>query len=155
METALVKQEYLLKKFPGKGGGTYAEIPEIPPDPHAHFGWVKVRGSIDGFEFDHYHLMSMGNGKLFLPVKAAIRKAINKQVGDSVYVIIFKEKTAFVTPAEILECIKDAGAFEAYEKWSDARKREKLDWIAQAVHDETRVNRFVTFIDQIMSESGG
>jgi hypothetical protein len=155
MDTALVNQEYLLKKFPGKGGWTYAEIPEIPPDPHAHFGWVKVRGSIDGFEFDHYHLMPMGNGKLFLPVKASIRKAIKKQAGDSVHVIIFKENISLITPSEILECIKEAGAFEAYEKWSDARKREKLDWIAQAVHDETRVNRIVTFIDQILSESGG
>ncbi len=154
MSLPLVNQEYLLKKFPGKGGWTYAEIPEIPPDPHAHFGWVKVRGSIDGFEFNHYHLMPMGNGKLFLPVKASIRKVIKKQAGDSVHVIIYKEITEFVTPAEILECIRDAGALEAYAKWSDARKREKLDWIAQAVHDETRVNRIVTFIEHILAESG-
>ncbi len=153
MDTALVNQKYLLKKFPGKGGWTYAEIPDIPPDPHAHFGWVKVRGSIDEYEFNHYHLMPMGNGKLFLPVKAAIRKAIKKQAGDSVHVIIYKEDSEFVTPAEILDCIRDAGALKAYEKLSDARKREKLDWIAQAIHDETRVNRIVTFIDQILTES--
>lgn len=155
MDTALVNQEYLLKRFPGKGGWTYAEIPEIPPDPHAHFGWVKVKGSIDGFEFDHYHLMPMGNGKLFLPVKAAIRKVIKKQSGDTVHVIIYKEDSKLITPLEILECIKEAGVLEPYNKWSDAKKREKLEWIAQTSHDETRVNRIITLIDQLLAESGG
>lgn len=153
MSIPLVNQMYLLKKMPGKGGWTYAEIPEIPPDPHAHFGWVKVKGSIDGYKFDHYHLMPMGNGKLFLPVKAAIRKTIKKQAGDSVYVIIYKEDSEFVTPSDIMDCIKDTGALRAYEKLSDARKREKIEWIAQAIHDETRVNRIVTFIDQLLVES--
>ena len=155
MDTALIDKEYLLKKFPGKGGWTYAEIPEIPPDPHTHFSWVKVRGSIDGYEFSHYHLMPMGNGKLFLPVKAAIRKTIKKQAGDTVHVLIYKEDSVFITPTEILDCIQEAGVFEAYDAWSDAKKREKLDWITQSSHDETRVNRIVALIDQLTDESKG
>lgn len=154
MGAALVNQKYLLKKFPGKGGWTFAEIPEIPPDPHAHFGWVKVRGSIDEYEFDHCHLMPMGNGKLYLPVKAAIRKAIKKQAGDTVHVIIYKEDSILVTPLEILECIKEAGVLDVYDKWTDAKKREKLEWITQSSQDETRVNRIVALIDQLLAESG-
>ncbi len=38
MEQALVNKNYLLEKFPGKGGWTYALIPEILPDKHVHFG---------------------------------------------------------------------------------------------------------------------
>ena len=34
-EQPLVDKEYLLEKFPGKGGWTYAMIPEVLQDPHA------------------------------------------------------------------------------------------------------------------------
>ena len=47
-EKPLVDKQYKLEKFQGKGGWTYARIPEIIQDKKAHFGWVKVRGSIDG-----------------------------------------------------------------------------------------------------------
>lgn len=46
-EEPLVDKEYLLEKFPGKGGWTYALIPKILQDKHSHFGWVIVNGSID------------------------------------------------------------------------------------------------------------
>jgi hypothetical protein len=74
----LVDKLFKLERFPGKGGWTYARIPQILPSTDQPFGWVKVRGSIDGYEIDKYHLMPMGNGKLFLPVKADIRKKIKK-----------------------------------------------------------------------------
>ena len=69
-EKPLVSRNYLLEKYPGKGGWTYAAIPEILQDKKSPFGWVKVRGWIDDFEIKNYKLMPMGNGKLFLPVKA-------------------------------------------------------------------------------------
>ena len=84
MSDLLVNKEYQLKKFPGKGGWTFAGIPEVPQDKNAPFGWVKVCGSIDDYELKYYKLMPMGNGKLFLPVKAAIRKKIGKNAGDFV-----------------------------------------------------------------------
>ena len=46
-EKALVNAKYLLQQFPGKGGWTYATIPEIPPGKRIPFGWVRVKGSID------------------------------------------------------------------------------------------------------------
>jgi hypothetical protein len=77
----LVDKKYLLERFPGKGGWIYTIIPEILPDKHSPFDWVKVKGSIDGFEFKNYHLLPTvkGNGRLFLAIKAEIRKAIKKQ----------------------------------------------------------------------------
>lgn len=46
----LVNKKYKLEKFPGKGGSTFARIPEVLQDKSKRFGWVKVRGSIDGYE---------------------------------------------------------------------------------------------------------
>ena len=54
MEKPLVDKEYLLEKFPCKGGWTFTIIPEILPDKHSPFGWVKVKGSIDGYKIKNY-----------------------------------------------------------------------------------------------------
>ena len=43
----------------------------------------------DGFEIKKYHLMPMGDGNLFLPVRAEIRKKIPGKEGELVHVILF------------------------------------------------------------------
>jgi hypothetical protein len=50
-------------------------------------GLVKIRGEIDGEPF-RSALMAQGDGTHRLPVKAALRKAIGKEAGDTVHVRI-------------------------------------------------------------------
>ena len=50
-------------------------------------GLVKIRGAIDGTPF-HGALMAQGDGTHRLPVKAALRKTIGKEAGDTVHVRI-------------------------------------------------------------------
>jgi hypothetical protein len=73
-----------LQKSLSKGGWTYVVWPES-----AKFfgtcGLVKVRGKIEGHPF-RASFMAMGGGKHMLPVKAEIREAIGKDVGDEVTV---------------------------------------------------------------------
>ena len=84
----LIDKKCILERFPGKGGWTYARIPEIKKNKANPFGWVKVRGTIDGYEIKKYHLMPMGNGKLFLPVKAEIRKKKSIAIGENIDVML-------------------------------------------------------------------
>jgi Domain of unknown function (DUF1905) len=75
-----------LRKSPNKGGWTYV----VWPDSVKFFGTggaVKVSGRIDGHPF-HSSFMAMGDGKHMLPVKADIREAIGKDVGDAVTVVL-------------------------------------------------------------------
>ena len=50
-EKPLLKKNCRLEKFPGKGGWTFTRLPEIKKDKKSAFGWVKVRGFIDGEEY--------------------------------------------------------------------------------------------------------
>jgi hypothetical protein len=147
MVEPLVDKQYMLEKFPGKGGWTYAAIPDILPDKHAHFGWVRVKGSIDGFEIKNYNLMPMGNGCLFLPVKAEIRKKIGKQEGDMVHVILSPDSAPVEIPNELLLCLKeDSSIFEAFNKFPEGEKKYMIDWIYSAKKDSTKVERIAKSI---------
>jgi hypothetical protein len=50
-------------------------------------GLVKIRGAIDGQPFEGA-LMAQGDGTHRLPVRAAIRKTIGKEAGETVHVRI-------------------------------------------------------------------
>ncbi|WP_423129795.1 YdeI/OmpD-associated family protein [Gaoshiqia sp. Z1-71] len=150
MEKPLVNNKYILEKFPGKGGWTYAAIPEIRPDKKAPFGWIKVKGQIDGFAIKSYHLMPMGNGQLFLPVKAEIRKKIGKKEGDRVHVVLYRDTTPVEIPEELLTCLRDEPeAYEAFLSCTDGEKKAVVDWIYSAKQEGTKVERIAKTINKL------
>lgn len=146
----LVCKQYILEKFKGKGGWTFVRIPEIAPSANASFGWVKVRGTIDDFEFGNYNLQSMGDGKLFLPIKAKIRKAINKREGDHVHIVLFKDNNAIDVPTDLALCLLDEpGVSDVFSTYSESEKKKIIEWIYAAKKDKTKVDRIVKIINTI------
>ena len=144
MEKPLVDKEYLLEKFSCKGGWTFTVIPEIQPDKHAPFGWVKVKGSIDGYEIKNYHLMPTehGDNRLFLSVKAEIRKAIKKQAGDYVHIILYRDNDPLEIPEALSWCLQDdAEALQFFDSLSDSEKNYYVKWIFSAKKEQTKADR--------------
>lgn len=150
MENPLVNDRFLLKKMPGKGGWTFAELPAVEPDKSKPFGWVQVRGTIDGFPVDHFKLMPMGSGKLFLSVRAEIRKAIKKKEGDWIEVVLFADDSPLEIPDEFLVCLLDApNAHAFFEKLTDSNQKYYIDWIFSAKRMETKVDRIAKAIERL------
>ncbi len=146
-----VEHKYLLKKFAGKGGWTYAEIPEIKPSKNMPFGWVQVSGWIDDYKLDKIKLMPMGNGRLFLSVKAEIRKAINKQAGDWVHVVLELDESDVEIPPEIEACLKleSISLYNTFLNLSNSNRKAYIDWIYEAKTEQTKVKRILKMLDSL------
>jgi hypothetical protein len=146
----LVNKEYLLEKFPCKGGWTYAVIPEIKKEKKAPFSWVKVKGSIDGVEISKYHLMPSGKGTLFLSVKADIRKKIKKEAGDYVHVILELDNEPLEVPEELMLCLQeDAEALQFFKTLNESEQHNYLKWIYSAKTEQTKVDRIAKTLNRL------
>ncbi len=146
MEKALTDKNYLLEKYPGKGGWTYVIIPEVEQDKKAPFGWVKVKGTIDNFEIKNYKLMPMGNGRLFLPVKAEIRKKIKKEKGDWIKVVLYEDHDEMEITEELILCLKESDTYQLFMASSEGEKKAFVDWIYEAKTEKTKVDRITRTI---------
>lgn len=141
----------MLEKYPGKGGWTYVRIPEIIKSKNTPFGFVKIKGSIDGYEIKKYHLMPMKGGGLFLPVKADIRKKIKKEEGEKVHIILFADNDLLEIPEEMLLCLKDEpAALRFFNSLSESERKFYIEWVYSSKKEETKISRLAKTVNRLI-----
>lgn len=146
----LAEGDFVLEKYPGKGGWTFVRVPaEILPVRKA-FGMIRVCGFIDDFEFEGKHLMPMGNGFLFLPIAKPIRTAIGKEQGDHVRLKILRDEMPSQVPEELIECLNDdPGKLQLFQKLSDADQKHWVEFIYSTNSPEVKADRIVKLLGQL------
>jgi hypothetical protein len=148
----LVNQKFTLERFPGKGGWTFVCLPGITPDVKRRFGMVKVRGTIDDYEISQYNLMPMRDGRLFLPVRAEIRKRIKKEAGDTVHITLYPDETPVKAPREMIQCLRDEPtAWKFYQSLTEAEQKAYIDWIYTAKKEETKIERLARTVNRLQA----
>jgi hypothetical protein len=150
MSQPLIDQLLTIEKYPGKGGWSYVLVKGVLPNKKAKFGFVRIKGTIDGFEIKQYNLMPSGKDCLFLPIKAEIRKKIKKEAGDSVHVVLYLDETPVELTEELKECFEFyPEVYGTYKSLTDSEKKQYLDWVYEAKQDETKVRRIAQMMDRL------
>ena len=95
--------------------------------------------------------MPMGEGRLFLPVKAAIRKKIKKEAGDYVAIVIYADESPLEIPDEIIECFKHESpkTYDVFLSFTEGEQKAYLDWIYDAKTEETKAKRIISMMDRL------
>lgn len=150
METQLLDEVIVLEKFPGKGGWTFVRLPQLKTPSGKPLGWDKVRAMFDDYEVPEIGMLSFGNNKRFIPVKAEIRKAIGKQAGDQTRLKLFARIEELDIRTEFLLCLNDdPDALNHFQNWEDEEQNKYISWIEEAPSTEQQVDRMATAMDRI------
>jgi hypothetical protein len=116
-------------------------------------GHVRVKGTIDGFPFSDSSLMPMGTGEHCLAIKSEIRKAIGKQAGDTIEVILEEDSTELKIPIELTEAFEASPEAEKmFNAYSYSHKRNYVRYISQSKYKETREKRAVETVLKLEKE---
>jgi len=136
------KYKFDAKIQEGRGGGAYVVFPYDVEKEFGTNGKVAVAATIDGIP-DKGALMRMGMPHHILGVPKAIRAQKNKQPGDVVTIVLWKddEPREVAVPPELLARMKKAGVLPFFESLSFTHRKEYCRWITEAKKDETRARR--------------
>ena len=136
-----------------KTGWSYIRVPaalaqQLKPGNKKSF---RVKGRLDDHPISGMALLPMGEGDFIMALKAAIRKAIRKQKGDSIEVQIEVDKKELAPPKALLDCLADEpearkffqGLPESHQNWYG-------NWVNAAKTDGTRARRIAQIVEAMV-----
>ncbi len=134
-----------------KTGWRYIDVPtdiaaQLKPGNKKSF---RVKGMLDAFSFRGFALMPMGDGNFIMALKADVRKAIHKNEGAMVKVILeFDPDYKVGVPDDLQECLDDdPEALEFFMSLTQGHRDYFVKWIEGAKTEPTRVKRIVNTVN--------
>lgn len=143
-------QSVQLTKFSGKGGWTYVALPQVKSPTHTPFGWLTVSGSIDDVPLQQHKLMPMGNGILFLPIRAELRRRLRKKAGDWVHLTLYVDDSPAIIPEEFALCLEESPTAQAFfATLPNTHRKAYVDWVSGAKRADARVQRLAQAMERL------
>lgn len=112
----------------------------------------RVKGKVDNYPISGFALMPMGDGKFIMPLKLAIRKAIHKEAGAMVTIMLEVDVDFKVEmPPDLQACFDfDPEAQEQFNSMPMSHRNYFIKWITDAKTDETRAKRIVNTVNAML-----
>lgn len=138
-----------IKRLEGKIQWSVFYFPESAEVCFGTKGNIPVKITVDGHPFDHT-LLGSQNGH-YLVYNEFIRRAVGKEIGDSVHVTLEKDEQPriFKIPSYLETIFDESGVLEAFLKQPDYLKREQIKKIELAKKEETKTNRIQKLIAEL------
>lgn len=143
------------KEMGEKTGWSYIRVPaklaqQLKPDNKRSF---RVKGRLDEQPISGMALIPMGGGDFILALKAAVRKAIRKQKGDTLTVELEVDTRVIAPPKDLLACLADEPQALAYFKTLPMSHQNYFgNWIKSAKTEGTRTRRIARVVEAMLKK---
>ena len=127
-----------------KTGWTFIDIPPDVADalrPGQRTSY-RVKGFLDTYPIRQVALVPIGDGTFIIAINATMRKAICKEEGATVQVMVDVDDDLFAPSADLLTCLADdSTAMAFFESLTSGHQRYYTNWIERAKTAETKAKR--------------
>ncbi len=84
-------------------------------------------------------------------LKKEVRKLIQKEAGDTVHIVLYKDESKIIVPKDIMACFENEPEqrLQAYNNLSEGEKKVYIDWINEAKKDDTKAESIIHMMDRL------
>lgn len=126
----LKNRKLILQHVPGKGAWTYHLVIPGTKDIKGKWGFMKVSGTIDGYEIKDLNLAPLTGQDKRISINGEIRKAIGKSGGDEVTVTLYKTTdNRLMQHSDVKDCFKDADVYKKFTSLSEEEQKQTIEEI--------------------------
>ncbi|RZK73456.1 MAG: DUF1905 domain-containing protein [Pedobacter sp.] len=150
MKELLKNRKLILQHVPGKGAWTYHLVIPDTKDLRGRWGFMKVSGTIDNYEFKNLNLAPVTGKDKRISVNGKIREAIGKGGGDEVTVTMYKTTDNRLTKEnEVEDCFKDAEVYKKFRSLDDDHQEKILKDILTQSDEESQEKKLLSHIKKL------
>jgi hypothetical protein len=153
MQELLKNKKLILQHVPGKGAWTYHLVIPDTKDIRGKWGFMKVSGTIDGYEFKDLNLAPVTGKDKRISVNGEIRKAIGKGGGDEVIVTMYKTTdNRLIHENVVKDCFKDADVYKKFTALTEDEQEHVLKDVLSQDDEHSQEKKIVAYIKKLSSK---
>lgn len=154
MKELIKNKKLILQYVPGKGAWTYHLVLPGTKDIKGKWGFIKVSGTIDGYEIKDLNLAPLTGADKRISVNKEIREAIGKGGGDEVIVTMYKTSDNRLTHEnEVKECFKDADVYKDFTSLSQDEQEYILEDILSQHDEHSQEKKIIMHVKKLLSKT--